>query len=239
MATNQQLNEKLALDLGINLKNRRPSAKEVFKWLDIDLLPHSSVDTLLCEIYEWSGRNWRTTGKNLIGEIFPKERISELKDALSSVKLEEANIPDFEFTKEDIVGVGLGIPSLFDIGVNGDIKNAKDLVIKVNGVKKARITNIAEPGIEILYKLSEFAQNNSKQFRRNIKSNYITTALFYADSVDISFTKSANTNVEVGFAVENIKVESKVDTSTTKEISLKYVGAKAPFAATFVKGKDF
>ena len=57
-------------DLGIDIKNRRPSAKETFKWLDIDLLPHSSADTLLCEIYEWNTRNWRTTGENLIGEIF-------------------------------------------------------------------------------------------------------------------------------------------------------------------------
>lgn len=52
MENNQQLTELLALDLGINLINRRPYAKEVFKWQDIDLLPHSSADTLLCEIYK-------------------------------------------------------------------------------------------------------------------------------------------------------------------------------------------
>ena len=47
MENNQQLTDLLALDLGINLINRRPYAKEVFKWQDIDLLPHSSADTLL------------------------------------------------------------------------------------------------------------------------------------------------------------------------------------------------
>jgi len=41
MATNQQLTELLELDLGISIVNRRPHAKEIFKWLDIDLLPHS------------------------------------------------------------------------------------------------------------------------------------------------------------------------------------------------------
>lgn len=142
MATNQELNEKMALDLGISLINRRPTAKEVFKWLDIDLLPHSSIDTLLCEIFEWNSRNWRTTGENLIGEIFSVHELSEIKEALIAIPLEQANVPDFEFTKEDIINIGLGIPSLFDIGLKGDIQNAKELNIKVNGVLKSRITNI-------------------------------------------------------------------------------------------------
>lgn len=239
MATNEQLNAKLALDLGIDLKYRRPTAKEVFKWLDIDLLPHSSVGTLLCEVFEWSGRNWRTTGKNLIGEIFSKDQFQDIKNQLIAVPKEIANIPDFEFTKEDIVGLGLGIPSLFNIGFKGDINSAKEISVKVNGVKKSRITNIDPPGFEIMHQLSLFAQNNIKLYRKEIKSNYLTSALFYADSVDISFTKDSKTNLEVGFTVENVEVKANVDTDTNKEIKLKYIGELAPFAATFVKGKDF
>lgn len=70
MENNKELTELLALDLGIKIVDRRPYAKEVFKWQDMDLLPHSSTDTLLCEIFEWNGRNWRTTGNNLIGYLF-------------------------------------------------------------------------------------------------------------------------------------------------------------------------
>ena len=103
MATNNELTSKLALDLGIDIKNRRPSARETFKWLDIDLLPHSSADTLLCEIYEWNSRNWRTTGENLIGEIFTEIELPELKKLLMAVPKELANVPDFEFTKEDLI----------------------------------------------------------------------------------------------------------------------------------------
>jgi hypothetical protein len=239
MATNKELTEKLALDLGIAIKNRRPTAKEIFKWLDIDLLPHSSADTYLCEIYEWNARNWRTTGENLIGEIFPESDVPAIKKALVMIPKEFANIPDFEFSKEDIIDIGLGIPSLFDIGFKGDIKNAKELTVKVNGVTKARITNIDAPGIQIMHKLSEFAQNNSKDYRRKIKRNYIAKALFYAESVEIYLKKDASVNIEVGFAIKNVEVKAQVDTDTKKEIKLKYIGQRAPFAATLVMGKDF
>lgn len=239
MATNQELNEKLALDLGISLINRRPTAREVFKWSDIDLLPHSSTDTLLCEIFEWNSRNWRTTGENLIGEIFSGNELAEMKAALIAIPLEPANVPDFEFTKEDIIDIGLGIPSLFDIGLKGDIKNAKELTFKVNGVLKSRITNIDHPGIKILNRLSEFAQNHSKLYRRKIKNNYLAKALFFAENVEIYLKKDANVDIEVGFSIENVDVKTEVDTDTNKEIKLKYLGAKAPFAATLVIGKDF
>ena len=239
MATNQELTSKLALDLGIEIVGRRPSAKEVFKWLDIDLLPHSSADTLLCEIYEWNTRNWRTTSENLIGEIFEGERIVALKEALISVPKQIANVPDFEFTKEDIIGIGLGIPSLFGIGFRGDVKNAKELSVKVSGVTKSRITNIDSPGIEIMRRLSEFSQDNSKKYRRKIKRNYIAKALFYAGSVEIYLKKETGVNIEVEFAVDNVEVKSNIDSETTKQIILKYTGEMAPFAATLVMGKDF
>lgn len=239
MATNQELTDKLALDLGIDIINRRPSAREIFKWLDIDLLPHSSSDTLLCEIYEWDARNWRTTGENLIGEIFTENELPVLKEALISIPKEFANVPDFEFTKDDIIGIGVGLPSLFGIAFKGDIKNAKELSVKVNGITKARITNIDAPGIQIMRKLSEFAQNHSKEYRRKIKRNFLAKALFYAESVDISLKKDAGVDFEVGFAVENVEVKAQVDTNTQKQIKLRYTGKMAPFGATLVMGKDF
>jgi len=239
MLTNQELTSKLALDLGINIVNRRPTAKEVFKWLDLDLLPHSSTGTLLCEIYEWEVKNWRTTGENLIGEIFPENEIQAMKEALLSVPREGANVPDFEFTKEDIINMGVGIPSLFNIGFKGDISKASELSVRINGVTKSRITNIDAPGIQIMRKLSEFAQNHSKTYRKKIKNNYLTKALFYAESVEIVLKKKVGVDINVGFAIENVAVEAKVDTDSEKEIKLKYIGQNAPFAGTFVLGKNF
>jgi hypothetical protein len=239
MATNQELTDKLALDLGLEIVNRRPTAREVFKWLDIDLLPHSSTDTLLGEIYEWDTRNWRTTGENLIGEIFTGSELPALKLALEAVPKVYANVPDFEFTKEDIIDIGFSIPSLFGIGFKGDISNAKELSVKINGVTKARITNIDSPGIEIMRRLSEFSQDHSRAYRRKIKRNYIAKALFYAESVEISLKKEAGVDIEVGFTVENVAVKPQVDTETKKELKLSYEGRMAPFAATLVMGKDF
>jgi hypothetical protein len=239
MSTNQELCSKLALDLGVDLKNRRPTAKEVFKWLDIDLLPHSSVDTLLCEIYEWSGRNWRTTGKNLIGEIFKESEVNDYKKALSLIPLEIANVPDFEFTKADLIDLDLGIPSLFNIGIKGDIKNALELSVKVNGIKKSRITNIDPPGIQIMHTFSVYAQEHSIEYRKKLKSNYLTTALFYAESVEIYLKRAVGVGVDLGFAVDNVTVQAKLETETVKEATLKYTVKMAPFAATFIKGKDF
>lgn len=239
MENNQQLTELLALDLGISLINRRPYAKEVFKWQDIDLLPHSSTDTLLCEIYEWNGRNWRTTNNNLIGFLFSDTQLAKVKDQLAHVPRHAALIPDFEFTKENMIEYGLSLPSLFNIGINGDINSAKSFSVRVNGVTKSRITNIDSPGIEIMRSYSDFTDSQSKTYRKNIKFNYLSTSLFYAESVEIFLEKNSGVNVDVSFQTQNVEVEAKADTDTKKHFVLKYSGNQAPFAAKFIKGKDF
>lgn len=239
MATNQQLTELLSLDLGVNIVNRRPYAKEVFKWQDMDLLPHSSVDTLLCEIFEWNGRNWRTTGNNLIGFLFEGNQLNTIKNKLINIQKFPALIPDFEFTKDSMIEFGLSLPSLFNIGINGDIKNAKDFSVKVNGVTKSRITNIDTPGIEILKSYSEFTQNESKAYRKNIKFNFLSTSLFYAESVEINLEKDSGVDLDVSFQTQDVEVQAKVDTDTKKNFVLKYTGNQSPFAAKFTKGKDF
>ncbi len=239
MENNQQLTELLALDLGINITNRRPYAKEVFKWQDMDLLPHSSTDTLLCEIFEWNGRNWRTTGNNLIGFLFSDTNLSTIKNQLINAPKNPALIPDFEFTKDSMIEYGLSLPSLFNIGVNGNIKNAQNFSVRVNGVTKSRITNIDSPGIEILRSYSEFTQNKSKTYRKNIKFNYLSTSLFYAESVEIYLEKESGVGLDVSFQTQDVEVDAKIDTDTKKHFVLKYSGNQAPFAAKFTKGKDF
>ncbi|MEY8759743.1 hypothetical protein [Chryseobacterium tongliaoense] len=239
MENNRELTDLLALDLGINIVDRRPYAKEVFKWQDMDLLPHSSADTLLCEIFEWNGRNWRTTGNNLIGFLFSDGSLETVKNQLINVPKHPALIPDFEFTKESMIEYGLSLPSLFNIGVNGNIKNAKDFSVRVNGVTKSRITNIDAPGIEILRNYSSFTQNKSKTYRKNIKFNYLSTSLFYAESVEIYLEKDSGVGLDVSFQTQDVEVEAKLDTDTKKHFVLKYSGNQAPFAAKFTKGKDF
>lgn len=240
MKNNRELTELMALDLGLNLDtNRRPLAKDVFKWQDMDLLPHSSADTLLCEIFEWNGRNWRTTNNNLIGYIFPGEEIAAVKKQLQEVPKFPAMVPDFEFSKENLTEFGFSLPSLFNIGINGNINSAKNFSIRVNNVTKSRITNIDAPGIEILKRFSAFTENESKTFRRNIKFNYLSTSLFYAETVEIILEKDAGVALDVHFDTANVDVDTKIDTQTQKHLVLKYTGNQAPFAAKFTKGKDF
>ncbi|UKB82974.1 hypothetical protein LF887_18450 [Chryseobacterium sp. MEBOG06] len=239
MENNQELTDLLALDLGLNITNRRPYAKEVFKWQDIDLLPHSSADTLLCEIFEWNGRNWRTTGNNLIGYLFSDEALRTVKAQLINTPKHPALIPDFEFTKDSMIEYGLALPSLFNIGINGNIKEAKSFSVRVNNVTKSRITNIDSPGIEILKNYSLFTQESSKTYRRNIKFNYLSTSLFYAESVEIFLEKESAVGLDLSFQTQNVEVETRTDTETEKHFVLKYSGNQAPFAAKFTKGKDF
>ncbi|MDV7697244.1 hypothetical protein N6B72_09965 [Chryseobacterium soli] len=239
MENNQDLTDLLALDLGINITNRRPYAKEVFKWQDMELLPHSSADTLLCEIFEWNGRNWRTTENNLIGFLFSGENLAIVKNQLIKTPKHQALIPDFEFTKDSMIEYGLSLPSLFNIGVNGNIKSAKNFSVRVNGVTKARITNIDSPGIEILKNYSAFTQNESKSYRKNIKFNYLSTSLFYAESVEIFLEKESGVNLDVSFQTKDVEIDNKIDTDTTQHFVLKYSENQAPFAAKFTKGKDF
>ncbi|PQA95897.1 hypothetical protein B0A69_05880 [Chryseobacterium shigense] len=239
MENNQDLTDLLALDLGVNILNRRPYAKEVFKWQDMDLLPHSSADTLLCEIFEWNGRNWRTTENNLIGFLFSGDLLNTVKEQLINTPKHPALIPDFEFTKDSMEEYGLSLPSLFNIGVNGNIKNAKSFSVRVNGVTKSRVTNIDSPGIEILRSYSQFTQDQSKTYRKNIKFNYLSTSLFYAESVEIFLEKESGVGLDVSFQTTNVEVDAKIDTDTKKHFVLKYSGNQAPFAAKFTKGKDF
>jgi len=239
MATNKELTDLLALDLGLNIVNRRPYAKEIFKWQDMDLLPHSSTDTLLCEIFEWNGRNWRTTGNNLIGFLFSGENLNFIKNKLINVPKSPALIPDFEFTKDSMLEYGLSLPSLFNIGINGNIKNAKDFSVKVNGVTRSRITNIDSPGIEILRNYSEFTQSKSKTYRKNVKFNFLSTSLFYAESVEVYLEKESGVALDVSFQTKDVEVDAKINTDTKKNFVLKYTGNQAPFAAKFTKGKDF
>jgi hypothetical protein len=239
MENNQQLTDLLALDLGINIVNRRPYAKEVFKWQDIDLLPHSSADTLLCEIYEWNGRNWRTTNNNLIGYLFSGENLEKVKNQLVNTPKHSALIPDFEFTKESMIEYGLSLPSLFNIGINGNVNSAKSFSVRVNGVTKSRITNIDSPGIEILRSYSSFTQSKSKTYRKNVKFNYLSTSLFYAESVEIFLEKDSGVGLDVSFQTQDVEVIAKIDTDTKKHFVLKYSGNQAPFAAKFTKGRNF
>lgn len=239
MENNQDLTDLLALDLGVNIVNRRPYAKEVFKWQDMDLLPHSSADTLLCEIFEWNGRNWRTTENNLIGFLFSGDLLNTVKQQLMNTPKHPALIPDFEFTKDSMEEYGLSLPSLFNIGVNGNINNAKSFSVRVNGVTKSRVTNIDSPGIEILRSYSQFIQDQSKTYRKNIKFNYLSTSLFYAESVEIFLEKESGVGLDVSFQTTNVEVDAKIDTDTKKHFVLKYSGNQAPFAAKFTKGKDF
>lgn len=236
---NQQLTELLALDLGTSIINRLPYAKEVFTWQDIDLLPHSSEDTMLCEIYERNGRNWRTTNNNLIGYLFQNEELEMVKNKVKAVQKYSAMIPDFQFNKDSMVDFGLSLPSLFNIDIKGDLKNAKDFSIKVSNVTKSRITNIDAPGIDILRKYSQFTQDESKAYRKNVKFNFLSTALFYAESVEINLEKNSGVKLDVSFSTQNVEVQTNVDTDTKKNFILKYTGNQSPFAAKFVKGKDF
>lgn len=239
MATNQELTELMALDLGISITKRRPYANEVFKWLDIDLLPHSSTDTLLCEIYEWNGRNWRTTGNNLIGYLFSGDELQQVRKELQSVPKETASVPDFEFSKEQLTEFGFQLPSLFNIGFSGNMKSAKTISVKVNSVVKTRINNLDPISIKIMQAASKFSEKKSKTFRKNIKFNFLSRALFYAKSVEIYLEKEAGSSIDLNFDTKSVTTKVKTDTDTKKEIILTYNGNMTPFGANFIKGKDF
>lgn len=172
-------------------------------------------------------------------DICSGDELNTVKTQLISTPRNPAIIPDFEFNKDSMIEYGLSLPSLFNIGINGNIKNAKDFSVKVKGVTKSRITNIDSPGIEILKNYSAFTQNKTKTYRKNIKFNYLSTSLFYAESVEIFLEKESGVNLDVSFQTKDVEVDAKVDTDTQKHFVLKYSGNQAPFAAKFTKGKDF
>ena len=238
MATNEQLTAQLGLDLGLDLKNRRPYAKEIFKRFDIELLPISGEDTLLGEIFEWSTRNWRTTSDNLVGYIGSTENKEELIHALKKVAKIKANVPDFEFSKQNVFDLGLKLP-FFNLSFTGEVQNAQELSVKINGIKRTRLTNYEEPGIAMARLLSVFAEQNTPLYRNCIKHNYIVEALFYAESVEIDLKKEAGVDIGLEFDANAATIEATLETSTQKKYKIVYKDSiLSPFGATFKKGKE-
>ncbi len=237
--TNQQLTEQLALDLGVKFINRRPYAKEVFKIHDIELLPIAAEDTLLGEVFEWKRRNWRSKHDNIVGYIASRTKIQELTEKLKNIPKINAMIPDFEFSKQEIIDAEAKLPFLFDLSFTGKIKNAKELSVKVNGIKRTRLSNIDELGIEIASLLSLYAQNKTRMYRKYIKNDYVAEALFYAESFEIELEKDSGVDIGIEFNIDAVEVDAKVDTQTKKKYIVKYKNNKlAPFGAIFTKGKD-
>ncbi|MXN92037.1 hypothetical protein GR160_12450 [Flavobacterium sp. Sd200] len=239
MNTNEQLTEAAFAQLGILPINRLPYAKEIFKIYDIDLLPHASADTAIGEIFEWSGRSFRTTNDNIAAVIAEENAVINLMTQLKAISSFEAGVPDFQFSKEEVISFGFKLPFLFNINFSGEVKNAKSLSVKVLSLKKARLTNSAEPGLTIKKLLSAYEDNNTRDYKQKIKHNYIAEALFYADSIQIEFEKEAGVGIDVSFDVQGVEVTANVDTETKKQYTLKYSGGnKIPFGATLKKGKD-
>lgn len=237
MATNAELTKQLALELGVEFVSRRPYAREIFKYYNIDLLSNSAEDTLVGELFDFYVRDWRTTHNNIVGLITTDTL--RLTNELKAMPKINAQVPDFEFSKEDIVDAGFKIPALFNLRFSGAVRNAKKLTVKVNGIKRARLTNYEAPGIEISNLLSVFARDNSKEYRQKIKNDYVVKALFYADSFEIELEKEVGVEIEIGFDINAVNVEVGTDTETKKHYVIRYKDMhQAPFGANFVKGKN-
>ena len=237
--TNDELTNQLALEMALDLHNRRPTAKEVFKHLDIELLPHATVDTTLCEIYDWFKRNWRTTNDTFIPWLYPDPTdTKKMMEKLANVERVTAEVPNFEFDKENLLELGVKIPQLFGIKVVGDVKNAKKFSIKISEITKSRLSNSVSPGMEIARRLSEFKMSNPRDYRKNIKFDYIAEALFYAEKVEVELEKEAGVSLDIGFEMEGIEVETEMNTETKKKMKLTYSNKIVPFGASLVKGKN-
>lgn len=238
--TQAERTAQLGLDLGTLISGRMPHADEVFKAFDVELLPHTSSDTLLGELFSRSGRAYRSNSKNLIGYLYEHDldAMDRVRERIRQQPRLDALMPNFEFTKEHILELNGSIPSLFNLSFNGRIESAKKLTVTVSNVKKSRLTNYEEPGRSIRNLLSAYAQEQAKSYRANIKKDYLAEALFYADSIVVELEKSAGQNLDVSFDLD-ATVEVTLENATSKRFKLSYAGAGCPFGAIMRKGKDF
>ena len=174
-----------------------------------------------------------------MGYITSGTKIQELTEKLKNIPKVNAMIPDFEFSKQEIIDAEAKLPFLFNLSFTGKIKNAKELSVKFNGIKRTRLSNIDELGVEIASLLSLYAQNKTRLYRKYIKNDYVAEALFYAESFEIELEKETGVNIGVEFDVNTVEVEAKIDTETQKKYIVKYKNNQlAPFGAIFTKGKD-
>jgi hypothetical protein len=235
MPTNIDYLELMEARTGLHFDGRRPYAREVFQWQDIDLLPHSSADTLAGEMFERKEKNWRTLNRNLAGKLFSGPALEEVVQQLRTIPREEAMIPDFEFDRADLVGLGFRIPSLFNLGFTGRVEAAGRMLVRVKGVTKARLTNITGPGIQIFGALRAFSEENPREFRRTLRNRHISTALFYASAVEVEMEKESDIDAGVSFPAQGVEVEVIADSDVRRAYRLSYLGRTAPFAATFAR----
>lgn len=235
MISNETLKQAMALDLGIDLSNRDALASEVLKYQDIHLLPHSSTDTMLGEIFENNGSTGHTKNQNLIGYLFTGHQLQDMVKKLKEITKADAQIPTFVFSKDHIASLGFKIPALFNIGFHGNMNSAKDFSVKVSGVTKQRIDNYQSPGTEIYAAFSSFTLNKTKTYRQKIRFNYISVALFYAEKVEISLDKGSAAAVDFDFDAEAAKVEVIADSDSKKSVPTDLFRKPVPFCCKFSK----
>lgn len=236
--TNKQLVEQMGLELGLNFEGRMPYAREVFKYLNMDLLPRAAEHTLLGELFDWDARQFRSRNKNIVGYLYKENDLAAMVNRLRAVPESPAAVPLFEFNKEHIIELAGDIPSLFKLSFSGKLKTAKELTIKVTDLTAKRLTNYEEPGISILGALSQYALRNTRGYRRYIKRDYLAEELLYAASVEVTLERGTDLGVDFSFD-PGVEVEVKADSATKKKYKLTYSGNKAPFAAKMRRGADF
>jgi len=204
----------------------------------VDLLPVSSADIYLGEIWEWEGL-FNSTLIRLQDDLCNHFRLADdakAKDLLlklKKVKKTEANFPDIEVSKDFKSSADLKVPSInLDLGNELSVGSVKRFLFK--GVKSKAIIEL-RPELDDL--LNDLKDKNFKHYREKIRTNNVIIQLYYASSVEIAIDKNISNKAEVEAKIKSLG-NVDVDVASATEIKFTVGSGDCPFAGQFVKGKE-
>jgi len=212
--------------------------KEFRRQFSAELLPRSPSDLLLGELYEWKGlfsRRLDPTGDNIIDHLdLDRATREDLRQRLAAVPIVPATFAQIDLKSDLQTSADLQLANLpASLAASLDVEKIQKF--EFNQVMSRRLNG--ELRIELRQHLDRLKENNQKKYRELLRHALVADGLFYAGAVLIHIEGTTSLSVDAQNAVKQIGGQVEVLSSKTQQIT--FGQADCPFAAEFVKGKEF
>ena len=212
--------------------------KEFRRQFSAELLPRSPSDLLLGELYEWKGlfsRRLDPTGDNIIDHLdLDRPTREDLRQRLAAVPAVPAVFAQIDLKSELQTSADLQLANLpAPLAASLDVEKIQKF--EFNQVVSRRLNG--ELRIELRLHLDRLKENNQKKYRELLRHTLVADGLFYAGAVLIHVEGTTSLSVDAQNAVKQLGGQVKALSSKSQQIT--FGQADSPFAAEFVKGKEF
>ncbi|MFM2387936.1 MAG: hypothetical protein RL660_2693 [Bacteroidota bacterium] len=158
-----------------------------------------------------------------------------LYDSLKAVPPVGAALPDIDITQDFNAEANATIPSL-DTSVEAAMGISKVISMHLRGVTSKPITLYKN---DLRNALVQLEQTDEAKYRKYLKRHVIVTALYYADSIALSFQKTVNDKLAFETQLKQmLKVDAEITYEGNTVVNVVMNNNTCPFAANLERGKN-